>query len=68
MITACSILRHNVQPRWIGDLLAAYCHSCGCLYIPEPATPSDAPAPVLPPSRTPARRWLPRAVISPGQG
>lgn len=28
--TACVLLRHDVQPRWIGDLLAAYCHTPGC--------------------------------------
>lgn len=63
--SACALLRHDVRPRWIGDLQAAFCHSCGCLWIPEPTDPAPSglghppgparsggppvPAPVAPP-------------------
>jgi hypothetical protein len=42
--TACALLRHDVRPRWIGDLLAMWCHTCqpGHLLIPEPAPASGA--------------------------
>lgn len=39
---ACALLRHDVRPRWIGGLQAAFCHTCGCLWIPEPTTPAPA--------------------------
>jgi hypothetical protein len=39
--TACQFLRHDVHPRWIGDLLVDRCSTCGCLWIPQ--TRPDAP-------------------------
>lgn len=42
---ACTLLRHDVRPRWIGDLLAQWCHTCGCLFIPEPASPGRPVSP-----------------------
>lgn len=51
---ACSLLRHDLQPRWVHDVLAMYCHTCGCLFIPD-----HAPAPAEP--ITPDREPLPSA-------
>jgi hypothetical protein len=37
--TACALLRHDVIPRWIGSLRAAYCLTCEHLWITEPIDP-----------------------------
>lgn len=46
--TACALLKHDVRPRWVGDLLAAWCHTCqpGHLLIPEPAFPLGSHSPL----------------------
>lgn len=33
---ACSLLRHRLVDRWIGDLRATYCEVCHQLWFPEP--------------------------------
>lgn len=35
MSLACVLLRHDVRARWIGDLRAAYCATCDCIYVPN---------------------------------
>lgn len=49
--TACALLRHDVRPRWIGDVLAAWCHTCqpGHLLIPEPASARGSESPLASP-------------------
>ena len=40
---ACHMLRHDINPRWIGDLLAAFCATCNHLFVPLPSsTPAIA--------------------------
>ena len=43
---ACRILRHHLRDRWIGDLLAVLCETCGALWFPEPDAPPIGDAPV----------------------
>ena len=63
--TACTFLRHDVRPRFIGDLVAAYCHTCGCLWLPEPvvapAVPRVDPRPV--PGAT-VEGWTPGELVA----
>ena len=33
------MLRHDINPRWIGDLLAAFCATCNHLVVPLPSSP-----------------------------
>ncbi len=61
--TGCALLRHAVRTRWIGDLLAAYCHTCGHLFVPP--APRSEQASADPSGSNPARPRRPEAVLSP---
>ena len=41
-VLACVLLRHAIHPRWVGDLLCAYCDTCRCLWVPEPTPAARA--------------------------
>jgi len=43
---ACHLLRHHLRDRWIGDLLAVLCETCGALWFPEPDAHPIGDAPV----------------------
>ena len=49
MTLACVLLRHDIRPRWIGDLLAHYCATCDDLIITGPDLPVSGPRRVVPP-------------------
>lgn len=38
--TACALLRHELVPRWVGDVLAAWCLDCDCIHFQDDRAPS----------------------------